>query len=122
RLRRGARRLPRARRSRVLELRTQAVIKKTVDWIDERVGASGFVRHTLNKVFPDHWSFLFGEIALYAFVVLVATGIFLAFFFNPSLAQKVYDGVYRPLKGVHVSAAYASSLDLSFSVRAGLVM
>ena len=98
------------------------VVRKTVKWFDERIGASGFAHETLNKVFPDHWTFLFGEIALYAFVVLVATGIFLAMFFNPSLADKVYHGAYAPLRGVKMSAAYASALDLSFSVRAGLVM
>jgi ubiquinol-cytochrome c reductase cytochrome b subunit len=98
------------------------VVRRGVKWIDERVGASGFTHHTLDKVFPDHWTFLFGEIALYAFVVLVATGIFLAMFFNPSLAEKVYHGAYAPMRGVRVSAAYGSALDLSFSVRAGLVM
>lgn len=98
------------------------VVRRGVKWVDERVGVSGFTHETLNKVFPDHWSFLFGEIALYAFVVLLATGIFLAMFFNPSLATKVYHGAYAPMRGVHVSAAYGSALDLSFSVRAGLVM
>ncbi|HLW17379.1 MAG TPA: cytochrome bc complex cytochrome b subunit [Actinomycetota bacterium] len=98
------------------------VVRRTVKWVDERAGISGFTHHTLDKVFPDHWSFLFGEIALYAFVVLVATGIFLAMFFNPSLATKVYHGAYAPMRGVRVSAAYGSALDLSFSVRAGLVM
>ena len=98
------------------------VIKRSVEWVDERVGVSGFTHDTLNKVFPDHWSFLFGEIALYAFVVLLATGIFLAMFFNPSLATKIYHGAYAPMRGVRVSAAYGSALDLSFSVRAGLVM
>ena len=98
------------------------MIERSIKWVDDRVGASGFVHETLNKVFPDHWSFLFGEIALYSFVVLVVTGIFLAFFFNPSLAHTVYHGPYKPLQGVQVSAAYNSALDLSFSVRAGLVM
>ena len=98
------------------------VVRKTVKWVDERVGVSGFTHETLNKVFPDHWSFLFGEIALYAFLMLLATGIFLAMFFNPSLASKVYHGAYAPMRGVKVSAAYDSALNLSFSVRAGLVM
>ncbi len=98
------------------------MIKRAVRWIDDRVGATGFIHDTLNKVFPDHWTFLFGEIALYAFVVLVATGIFLAFFFDPSLAEKVYRGSYAPIRGSHVSAAYDSVLNLSFNVRAGLVM
>ncbi|MFN2613698.1 MAG: cytochrome bc complex cytochrome b subunit [Actinomycetota bacterium] len=98
------------------------MIKRLARWIDQRVGASGFVHESLNKVFPDHWTFLFGEIAMYSFIVLVATGIFLAYFFNPSLVDKVYGGPYQPLHGVHVSAAYGSAIDLSFSVRAGLVM
>jgi len=98
------------------------MIKRLVKWFDERLGATGFLHETLNKVFPDHWSFLFGEIALYSFVVLVATGIFLAFFFHPSLTESVYHGAYKPLRGVPVSSAYASVVDLSFSVRAGLVM
>jgi ubiquinol-cytochrome c reductase cytochrome b subunit len=97
-------------------------MRRIVRWIDQRVGASGFVHTTLDKVFPDHWTFLFGEIALYSFIVLVATGTFLAFFFNPSLIEKVYDGAYTPLRGVNVSAAYGSAVDLSFGVRAGLVM
>ena len=98
------------------------MIERGVKWVDERVGTSGFLHETLNKVFPDHWSFLFGEIALYSFVILVVTGIFLAFFFNPSLAHTVYQGPYKPLHGANVSAAYNSALQLSFSVRAGLVM
>ena len=36
-----------------------------------RTGASPFLRKTLRYAFPDHWSFLLGEVALYAFVVLV---------------------------------------------------
>lgn len=98
------------------------MIRRAVRWADERVGTSGFVHETLNKVFPDHWSFLFGEIALYSFVVLLATGIFLAFFFHPTLEHKIYQGAYHPLRGVNMSGAYSSALDLSFGVRAGLVM
>ena len=32
------------------------------------------LRRQLNKVFPTHWSFLLGEIALYSFIVLLITG------------------------------------------------
>ena len=32
------------------------------------------LRAALRYVFPDNWSFLLGEVALYAFIVLVATG------------------------------------------------
>ena len=91
-------------------------------WLDERLGTSGLARTTLRKVFPDHWSFLLGEIALYSLVVLVFTGVFLCFFFTPDIREVVYNGPYGPLKGTHVSAAYNSVMRLSFEVKAGLVM
>jgi ubiquinol-cytochrome c reductase cytochrome b subunit len=80
------------------------------------------LRGLLHRVFPDHWSFLLGELALYSFVVLVGTGAFLAVFFDPSMEQVVYDGSYAPLRGTHMSKAYASTLDISFDVRGGLLM
>ena len=98
------------------------MIGRLARWFDDRLRASDFAHRALNKVFPDDWSFMLGEIALYAFVVLVLTGTFLSFFFVPSAGQVVYSGAYEPLRGVEVSEAYASVLDLSFSVRAGLVM
>src|SRR5438105_14134534 len=90
-------------------------------WFDERLGLAHFTRKTLDKAFPDHWSFLFGEIAMYCFVVLVVTGTYLAFFFDPSAKDVVYQGHYAALRGVHMSQAYESTLRLSFDVRAGLV-
>jgi ubiquinol-cytochrome c reductase cytochrome b subunit len=98
------------------------MIRRTVRWIDDRVGTGSFTRGALNKVFPDHWSFMLGEVALYAFVVLLLTGIFLSLFFDPSVSPTVYDGSYEPLRGLEISDAYNSVLDLSFDVRAGLVM
>jgi ubiquinol-cytochrome c reductase cytochrome b subunit len=91
-------------------------------WVDDRFAGSRWVRTALNKIFPDHWSFMLGEIALYSFVVLVLTGVYLTFFFEPSLDRVIYDGSYAPLKGVEVSAAFDSTLDITFDVRAGLVM
>ena len=98
------------------------MLRRTYRWLDNRLGASSFTRHALNKVFPDHWSFMLGEIALYSFLVLVLTGTFLSFFFHASTSPVVYHGPYAPLQGVEMSDAYRSTLDLSFSVRAGLVM
>ncbi|ETA00736.1 menaquinol-cytochrome c reductase cytochrome b subunit precursor [Frankia sp. CcI6] len=95
---------------------------KAVGFIDRRLGSARFLRSVMNKVFPDHWSFMIGEIALYSFGVLVATGVYLTFFFEPSEQQTVYDGSYVPLRGVTMSRAYASTLDISFDVRAGLVI
>jgi ubiquinol-cytochrome c reductase cytochrome b subunit len=80
------------------------------------------MKKNLQKVFPDHWSFMLGEIALYSFVILLLSGTFLTFWFDPSMREVVYDGAYVPLQGVEMSAAYASALDISFEVRGGLLM
>src|ERR1700693_4044185 len=97
-------------------------VPKIARWVDDRLGASHFARTALNKIFPDHWSFMVGEVAMYAFMVLVLTGIYLTFFFEASTREVVYNGAYLPLRGQTMSAAYKSGLDLSFHVRAGLVM
>jgi ubiquinol-cytochrome c reductase cytochrome b subunit len=98
------------------------VIGWLIRWSDERLGASPLLKKTLRYVFPDHWSFLLGEIALYSFVVLVATGTYLALFFTPSSAEAIYHGSYLPLQGVSVSAAFQSTMDISFQVPAGLLI
>jgi ubiquinol-cytochrome c reductase cytochrome b subunit len=90
--------------------------------VEDRLAVTTPLRGVLNKVFPDHWSFLLGEIALFSFIVLLLTGTFLTLFFDPSMREIAYDGSYTPLRGVHMSAAYASSLDISFDVRGGLIM
>ena len=81
-------------------------------------------RMRLRKVFPDHWSFLLGEVALFCFVILVATGTFLTFFFMPDArARRSTTGPYAPLHGGQpMSAAYDSVMRLSFEVQAGLLM
>jgi ubiquinol-cytochrome c reductase cytochrome b subunit len=90
--------------------------------IDDRLIVAGPLRRTLNKVFPDHWSFLLGEIALYSFIILLLSGTYLTFFFDASMREVVYEGSYAPMRGVEMSAAYDSTLNLSFDVRGGLFM
>jgi ubiquinol-cytochrome c reductase cytochrome b subunit len=90
--------------------------------VDERFQVSTPLRSLLNKVFPDHWSFLLGEIALFSFIVLLLTGVFLTLFFDPSMKEVAYEGSYPALRGTEMSAAYESSLNLSFEVRGGLFM
>jgi ubiquinol-cytochrome c reductase cytochrome b subunit len=97
------------------------IVRRTTRWLDDRLGVSSFARTALDKVFPDHWSFMLGEIALYCFVLLVLTGIYLSFFFVPSSRDVLYQGTYAPLRGVGVSEAFASVLRISFDVRAGMV-
>ncbi|MBZ5736749.1 cytochrome bc1 complex cytochrome b subunit [Nocardioides mangrovi] len=91
-------------------------------WADERLGIASMAKKNLRKVFPDHWSFMLGEIALWSFVVLLLTGVFLTLWFTPSMGEVQYNGTYEQLRGVHMSEAYASSLKISFDVRGGLLM
>src|SRR5690625_2983436 len=92
------------------------------NYLDERVGASKAVRAFARKLFPDHWSFLLGEVALYSFIVLIISGTFLTMFFVPSMAPIEYTGPYEPLQGQMVSEAFNSTMELSFEVRGGLLM
>lgn len=92
------------------------------NWADERFGVAKIARANLRKVFPDHWSFLLGEIALYSFIVLLITGVFLTLWFKPSMAEIEYDGSYQLLKGLHMSEAFASTLNISFDIRGGLLV
>ena len=98
------------------------MVRGIVRFVDERSGAAPFLRKTLRYLFPDHWSFLLGEVALYAFIVLVGTGVYLTLFFEPSLGKTVYHGTYQPLQGHEMSEAYRSVLDISFKYKAGLLI
>ncbi len=93
-----------------------------VAWLDERVGLAGLLKKQLRKVFPDHWSFMLGEIALWSFVILLLSGVFLTFWFNPSMEEVIYHGPYVPLQGQEMSQAYETTLRISFEVRGGLLM
>ena len=91
-------------------------------WADDRTGMAALSKKQIRKVFPDHWSFMLGEIALWCFVVLLLTGTFLTLWFKPSMGEVIYDGSYDQLRGLHMSEAYASTLDISFDVRGGLLL
>ncbi len=100
----------------------ERIAGSVANYVDERTGAAAWMKKNLSKVFPDHWSFLLGEIALYSFVILLLSGTFLTFWFDPSQREVIYDGGYQPLSGLKMSAAYASTLHISFEVRGGLLM
>ncbi len=97
-------------------------VGQALNGLDDRLGVAKGGRTFMDKIFPDHWSFMLGEIALYSFVVLLVTGIFLTLYYVPSSSIVTYHGPYLPLDGQKFSEAYASSINLSFSVRAGLLM
>ena len=89
-------------------------------WADDRYHLSAGMRRQVNKVFPTHWSFLLGEIALYSFVILLVSGVYLTFFYDPSMAEVTYNGAYQNLRGIEMSRAYETTLNISFEVRGGL--
>jgi len=91
-------------------------------WADERLGLATATKKQIRKVFPDHWSFMLGEIALWSFVILLLTGVFLSLWFKPSMGEVIYNGSYDQLRGIPMSEAYESTLHISFDVRAGLLM
>jgi len=101
---------------------TEKKIGTAANFVDERLGAAKWVKKSLNKVFPDHWTFMFGEVCMYSFIILLLSGTFLTFWFDPSQKEIVYNGSYEPLQGLKMSAAYASTLNISFEVRGGLLM
>ncbi len=100
----------------------EAKVSGVARWFDDRVGLAASSKKLVRKVFPDHWSFMLGEIALWSFVVLLVTGVFLTLWFKPGMAETTYDGSYAPLRGLTVSDAYASALHISFDVRGGLLV
>ena len=91
-------------------------------YIDDRTSISGITKELGRKIFPDHWSFMLGEVAIYSFIAILLSGTFLTFFFEPSMVEVHYNGSYVPLKGLEMSAAYSSTLDISFEIRGGLLM
>jgi ubiquinol-cytochrome c reductase cytochrome b subunit len=96
--------------------------ERPLEFLDERLGSNVLLRKALRYVFPDHWSFLLGEVALYAFMVLVGTGVFLSLFYEASDTQHAYAGPYVPLQGVQVSHAFDSAMRISFEVPGGLLI
>ena len=100
----------------------ERVAGTVANYVDERTGAAKWLKKNLKKVFPDHWSFMLGEVVLYSFIILLLSGTFLTFWFDPSMREVEYEGSYEPLEGLKMSAAYASTLHISFDVRGGLLM
>ncbi|MFF4061962.1 cytochrome bc complex cytochrome b subunit [Streptomyces sp. NPDC001668] len=96
--------------------------ERLADWADGRLGLYALAKANMRKVFPDHWSFMLGEVCLYSFLILIITGVYLTLFFEPSGVEVVYHGSYEPLNGVVMTRAYESTLDISFDVRGGLLI
>ncbi|MCL3993671.1 cytochrome bc1 complex cytochrome b subunit [Streptomyces lavenduligriseus] len=96
--------------------------ERLADWADGRLGLYSLAKANMRKIFPDHWSFMLGEICLYSFLIIILTGVFLTLFFHPSMNEVEYHGGYVPLQGQMMSEAFSSTLHISFDVRGGLLM
>jgi ubiquinol-cytochrome c reductase cytochrome b subunit len=96
--------------------------ERVADWADGRLGVYSLAKANMRKIFPDHWSFMLGEVALYSFIIIILTGVYLTLFFHPSMNEVEYHGSYVPMQGVQMSEAFASTLDISFDVRGGLLV
>ncbi|WP_438829237.1 cytochrome bc1 complex cytochrome b subunit [Streptomyces adonidis] len=95
---------------------------RVAEWFEGRLGSSGSLREKARRAFPDHWSFMLGEICLYSFLIIIVTGVYLTLYFHPSMEQVEYQGSYAPLKGQLVSEAFDSTMHISFDVRGGLLI
>ncbi|MGW7415942.1 cytochrome bc1 complex cytochrome b subunit [Streptomyces sp. NPDC054863] len=96
--------------------------ERVADWADGRLGIYSLAKSNMRKIFPDHWSFMLGEICMYSFIIIILTGVYLTLFFHPSMNEVVYHGSYAPMHGIRMTEAYASTLDISFDVRGGLLI
>ncbi|MFE2317357.1 cytochrome bc complex cytochrome b subunit [Streptomyces sp. NPDC059441] len=104
------------------EVRQERKGEKVAEWADGRLGVYSRVRANARRAFPDHWSFMLGEICLYSFIIIVVTGVYLTLYFHPSMKEVTYQGSYAPLKGQMVSEAFDSTMHISFDVRGGLLV
>src|SRR3954447_16776503 len=104
------------------EMRQGSKGERVAEWADGRLGVYSLVRAKARKAFPDHWSFMLGEICLYSFIVIIVTGVYLTLYFHPSMKEVEYNGSYAPLQGRMVSEAFNSTMRISFDVRGGLLI
>jgi ubiquinol-cytochrome c reductase cytochrome b subunit len=95
---------------------------RLLDAIDRRTGLRSVVRKTADKVFPGHWSFLLGEVALITFGILVVTGIVLALFYRPFIDPVAYSGSAELYQGRTVPAVFGSILRLTHDIPGGLLL
>lgn len=81
---------------------------------------SWLLRRGVQSVFPTSWSRMLAWVAVASLSVTILSGVYLALYFNPSMSEVTYRGPVDYLRGVVVTRAYASALDISFEVHGGL--
>ena len=96
-------------------------LRAAYGWLDERFDLSA-TTHVLGKAFPAEDSFLLGEVALFCFLLLVLTGVFLGFFFEPSTSQVEYQGSVVAYQNEEVPESFASVLHITYDVPYGMFL
>lgn len=74
----------------------------------------------LGKAFPADDSFLLGEVAIFSFVIVVLSGIFLGTFYEPSSADVAYQGAVSQFQGEQMPAAFVSVLNITYGIPFGM--
>ncbi|AXG10751.1 cytochrome b [Haloplanus rubicundus] len=93
--------------------------KRLYDWFDSRLGVEEG-QEFLGKAFPAEDSFLLGEVALFCFLFLVLSGVFLGFFYEPSTSDVEYDGSVAEYQGEEMPEAFVSVLHITYTVPFGM--
>ncbi|MFB6139812.1 MAG: cytochrome bc complex cytochrome b subunit [Halosimplex sp.] len=96
-------------------------LARVYGWVDDRLDLESD-RDLLGKAFPAEDSFLLGEVALFCFLVLVLTGVFLGFFFEPSTSDVTYQGSVARFQGQDVPEAFVSVLNITYDVPFGMLI
>ena len=90
-------------------------------WLDDRLGL-GEAQTFLGKAFPAEDSYLLGEVAAFCFLLLVLTGVFLGFFFEPSTSDVEYTGSVAQYQGQEMPEAFVSVLNITYDVPFGMLI
>ncbi|WP_146418071.1 cytochrome b [Haloarcula hispanica] len=93
--------------------------KAVYDWFDTRLDLENG-QTFLGKAFPAEDSFLLGEVALFCFLLLILSGVFLGFFFEPSTSDVEYDGSVQKFQGEEMPEAFVSVLHITYDVPFGM--
>ncbi|MEF8822179.1 MAG: cytochrome bc complex cytochrome b subunit [Halovenus sp.] len=96
-------------------------LRRLYGWFDDRLDLEGG-RSILGKAFPAEDSFLLGEVALFCFVLLVLSGMFLGFFYEPSISNVEYEGSVAEYQGEEMPESYVSVLNITYDVPFGMLL
>jgi cytochrome b-561 len=98
-----------------------ARLDRLYGWFDTRLDLEE-AQTFLGKAFPAEDSYLLGEIAAFCFLLLILTGLFLGFFFEPSISEVEYEGSVAQYQGEEMPEAFVSVLNITYDVPFGMLI